>query len=200
MVEIITENDELAIEKAFESINAGFVIAIPTETVYGLACDAYQETAVEQIYNIKGRDPSKPLSILVENIEYIRDIIDVTPDIEDLVRKYTPGALTIVANVKNESRLAKNINNSSKTIGFRMPDHPFCLKLLARLKRPLVATSVNLSGEDAITNALEIVKNFTNRIPLVIDGGESKAGIPSTVVDMTGNNLKILRQGLLKIN
>ncbi len=200
MVEIIAEKSELAIEKLIAALDSGKAVSFPTETVYALACDAYQESAVEEIYKIKGRDPSKPLSIIVDSLDFLRDILDITPEIEEMASKYMPGALTIVAKVKADSLLAKNINNGAGTIGFRIPDHEFCLKLLKKLRRPLVATSVNFSGEVSLTNAKDISDQFSDKLALIIDGGESKRGIPSTVVDMSKNQKVILRQGILQID
>lgn len=200
MVEIITENNELAIQNTAAALNSGKCVVFPTETVYALACDASNDMAVQNIYRIKGRDEAKPLSILVSSLEMIENIIEITPQITDLVTKYMPGPLTIVAKIKNQSNLSKYLNNGAETVGFRIPDHKFCLELLHNFNKPIIGTSANLSGMEAGTNAKQILAQLSDKIELIVDGGESKIGIPSTVIDMSSATPKILRKGIISFD
>ncbi len=173
-------------------IKSGEIIAFPTETVYGLGCDACNHNAVAKIYDIKKRD-NKPLSIIVKDIDMAMQYAYFN-DIElGLARQYWPGSLTLILK-KKPSALADNITPND-TIGIRIPDHPVALDILERVNIPLVATSVNYSGMPPMTYT-EIITNFQNDIDMIIPCPHNNAsGKSSTVAMVENDKIKILRQG-----
>jgi len=169
----------------------GGVALVPTETVYGLIGRAADPLVPGRIYELKARPKSKRLGWFIGNWRRLSDfgvILDGWP--EKLASHYTPGALTIIAPRRD-----------GDTIGFRVPDHPLLQKLLAEFDEPLVQTSANLSGAPDPLNALEALKALNGEVDCAVDGGVLPPGARgSTVVDATGKNLKILRQGAVDLN
>ncbi len=178
---------------AVKIIKSGGIIAFPTETVYGLGCDASNIAAVSKIYDLKKRD-NKPLSIIVSDIEMAKKYA-VFNDIElDIANKYWPGALTLVMDKKHPCDLAPNICDGD-TVGIRVPNHSTALDLIKQFGVPLVATSVNISGQPAMTYD-EIIANFKDDIDLIIPPNDkAESGKSSTVIRIQDGKIKILRQG-----
>lgn len=173
------------IKKAVEIIRAGGLVAFPTETVYGLGANFLDEKAIDRVYRIKKRDRNKPLTVHVADIKTVEEMTGRIPArAKRLMDKFWPGPLTLV--LKD--------NRGGKT-GFRMPDNRIAFLLLKWAKAPVVAPSANISGNCPPTTAKEVLRDLDGKIEMVIDGGKAKVGVASTVVDITGRNLKILRQG-----
>ncbi len=192
----MTEN----INKAVETLKAGGVILLPTETVYGIAADARSKSAIEKIYDIKGRNNSKPLQVLVSSLEQAEEIAEFNVKARELARKFWPGALTIVLKLRSDG-IPNYFNKNSDTIGIRIPNHPIALEVLRELGSPLVATSANISGESDNITFAAAQKTLGDKLDMLLDGGESKVGVSSTVVDLTNPaEVKILRQGSVKIS
>ena len=176
------------ISEAAEIIKNGDLVAFPTETVYGLGADGFNEEARQKIYEVKGRPTNKPLSLLVSSRKMIEKIAIISSIAEKLIDKFMPGPLTLILKSRNK-------NNS--TIGVRMPDNAITLKLIELSNCPIAAPSANPSGQPPPTTAQEVLKSFEGKIPLILDGGVCKFGMSSTIVDVSGNELKILRDGAI---
>ena len=182
---------EDALSKAVSILRNGGIIALPTETVYGLVGDFFSEDAVRKIYEIKGRDFSKPLSIFVYDIQSVVLYVEKLPDFAyKLMRAFCPGPLTVVL----KKKIGLDVPLKTDTLGFRIPDHCVPLGLLKEYG-PLVSTSANLSGGKDALNAEEVREYFDGKIDLVLDGGQTILQMPSTVIDCTGHSPKIVREG-----
>jgi len=183
-----------AIQSAREVILTRGLIAYPTDTVYGLSASPFQETAIERIFAAKGRDFNKAIAILVGDLEQLPLVTSsFTESAEALARKFWPGALTLVVPIAST---LPGIISPFPTIGIRMPNHPFALTLLRALG-PLATTSANISGQPDATNAAQVLEQLDGRVDLILDGGASPGGVPSTVVDCCQPQIRILRQGAI---
>lgn len=179
---------------ALQILRAGGMVAFPTDTVYGLGALAFDSQAVDRLYQAKIRAASKAIAVLIGELGQLAQVTGgVTPSAERLAGRFWPGALTLV--VPGHPGLPKNLS-PQPTIGVRMPDHAFARELL-RQAGPLAVTSANLSGGENPRNAAEVLAQLAGRVDLVIDGGEVSGGIPSTVVDCTGDSPVILRAGAI---
>lgn len=172
-------------------INGG-VISVPTDTVYGIVCDVFNPSAIERIYAIKGREVIKALPILIGEIRHLDNItIPLNVHAQKLAQHFWPGALTLV--VTSQPNLPRQLS-PYPTIGVRMPNHDWLLNFLLK-SGPLASTSANLSGSPEAHNALEVAQQLVGNVDLIVDGGASSHPIPSTVVDCSGPEIKILREG-----
>jgi L-threonylcarbamoyladenylate synthase len=189
---VIPQANPQSCQAALEIINSGGVVALPTDTVYGIACALNKPEAIHQLYEIKQRDALKAIPVLVGEIQQLRFITDnFNPQAQKLADHFWPGALTII--VEKKENLPQELT-IYPTVGIRMPAHAWLLELI-RQSGPLAATSANLSGKTSPATASEVLAQLENRIELIIDGGACKGGIPSTVVDCSQPELKILREG-----
>jgi L-threonylcarbamoyladenylate synthase len=183
-----------ALSAAGQVIRAGGLIAYPTDTVYGLAADFRNADAIEKIYAAKDRDSRKPVAILVGSSDQLELVMqELTPGAARLAARFWPGALTLI--VPRRSDLPENLS-PYMTIGVRMPNHPWALQLLRELG-PLATTSANLSGQPDAVTAQDVLQYLDGRVDLVLDGGRCPGGVPSTVVDCTSTEPRILREGAL---
>ena len=183
-------------EAAAEIIRAGGLVAVPTETVYGLAGSGMDEKAVERIYAVKGRPEVKPLSLMVPGPEaFERCCTEVPEAVRTLARRFWPGPLTIILRARPE--IPRIVLAGGDTVGLRCPDHPLTLELLRKCGLPLAAPSANPSGEPSPKNAQQVLGYFDGKIEAVIDGGECGIGLESTIIDLTRAPYRILRQGAL---
>jgi len=181
-----------AFQRALDVINTGGVIAFPTDTVYGIGVSTFQERAIEKIYGVKGRSHLKAIPILIGDLEDMDQVTNpLTPTLKKIVRNFWPGALTLV--LPRLPSLPGNLS-PSPTIGVRNPDHQLMRELL-RITGALAATSANLSGEPSALTAEEVLTQLDGKIDLILDGGNSPGGFASTVLDCTGGEPKILREG-----
>ena len=179
-----------------EIICAGGLVAVPTETVYGLAGNGMDEKAVEKIYEVKGRPAIKPLSLMVASPEEIgRFAVDVPDAAKMLAEKFWPGPLTIV--LKANPDIPEIVRAGGDTIGLRCPDHALTLKALREAGVPFAAPSANLSGAPSPKTAGDVLKVFDGVIDAVIDGGACTLGRESTILDMSKKPYRVLRQGAL---
>jgi len=177
---------------AIEALAQGDLVAFPTDTVYGLGADAFNDQAVRKLYLAKGRSQEKAIPVLVANLEQFVDVIDRTTLLAmRLVEKFWPGPLTIV--LQQASDLADAIS-AHGTVGVRIPDHPIAQELI-RAAGPLAVTSANRSGDTEACTAEEIEANMGAQVDLIVDGGRTPGGQPSTVVDCTQDPPRILRVG-----
>lgn len=197
---IIDQYNQDAISLAIEKLKKGKVIAIPTDTVYGLAVDAKNFDAVENLYRLKKREKNKPLAIFLKNLEQIKKLFIVEDITKKLIEKYLPGKLTIVAKIKDKTdiKLAKNLNEiDDDFLGFRVVESFFIKKLFNEFEVILAVTSANISGNKVANSPNEIIKIFP-QIELIISGDllENSA---STVVKINNSQLEIIRNGAIEI-
>lgn len=191
---IIQANDPQALAVGLETLQKGGVVAFPTDTVYGLGCQVNLPDSIDRLYEIKGRDASKPIAVLLGGIEQLPLVAAGLGETANrLAARFWPGALTLV--IAGNPALPKNLS-PQPTIGVRMPDHPFALALL-RQAGPLATTSANLSGMPSAVTAQDVLAQLNQRVDLIIDGGHCPGGVPSTVVDCTGADLRVLREGAI---
>ena len=193
---VIPAGDPLALEWAVKVLQEGGLVAFPTDTVYGLGGSVGNPASIAALFQVKGRERSKAIPILLGAPSDLDKVaIEVSDMALRLAQRFWPGALTLV--VPRHPSLPEMLS-PGPTVGVRMPDHPLALALLRRAG-PLAVTSANLSGEPSLSLATEVVTQLGGRIALVIDGGPTPGGTPSTVVDCTGEELVILRHGPLSL-
>jgi L-threonylcarbamoyladenylate synthase len=191
---------EESIAEAARLILAGEPVAVPTETVYGLAADATNAEAVARIYEAKGRPSFNPLIVHVPDLAAAREIGDFGEAAMGLAGHHWPGPLTLVVPLKRGAKIASLVAAGLATVGLRVPDHPAMQALLRACGRPLAAPSANASGTISPTRADHVLKSLGGRIPLVLDGGATRRGIESTIVGATGGPLRLLRRGPIEVD
>jgi L-threonylcarbamoyladenylate synthase len=184
-----------AIAEAARLIGAGLPVAVPTETVYGLAADAANGEAIARIYEAKGRPSFNPLIVHVGTIEQARTIARFDDAAEALAARCWPGPLTLVLPLADGAPIASLVTAGLPTIALRMPAHPAMRDLLDAVGRPLAAPSANASGRISPTRAAHVLASLGGRIALVIDGGPTEHGLESTIVALTGGGPRLLRPG-----
>ena len=184
--------------QAAELLRQGKLVALPTETVYGLAADAAQEQAVRAIYDAKGRPEAKPLNVLVDGMAMVEAVCrDIPADAYQLAEAFWPGPLTMI--LWGNGTLPPIVPAGGNTQGVRCPDHPDTLAVIKALGRPLACPSANLSGQPSPRSAGDVLAQLGGRIDGVLDGGPCSVGVESTILDLTVAPYRILRQGgLLK--
>ena len=183
-------------DKLVGIMRGGGLVAVPTETVYGLAGNGLDEKAVAEIYEVKGRPEVKPLSLMVHDAASMeRYCENVPPQAYTLAKKFWPGPLTIV--MKATPCVPEIVRAGGETVGLRCPDHPLTLELLEKSGVPFAAPSANPSGEPSPKNADSVLKYFDGKIDAVLDGGECGIGCESTLIDLSRTPYRILRQGAL---
>ena len=194
---ILPASDPAAIRQAAATLKAGGTVVFPTDTVYGLGADAFSEPAIQKLFEIKDRQPNQAIAVLIGDLAQLDLLTENIPaSAMALVRKHWPGALTVIVPRKAG---VPEILSPTPTLGVRMPDHPAALALL-RASGPLAVTSANLSGGANASTAGQVLEQLDGRFDLLLDGGATPGGVPSTVVDMTGTQPKVLRQGPIVVN
>ncbi len=181
------------------AIKNGQVVVFPTETVYGIGTNGLDEKAIEKLYKLKKRPKNKPISLLVNNIDMINDIAEDITEIEyKLINKFMPGPLTII--LKKKNKIPDILTANSSTVGIRIPENEIAIKLIEYAKVPLATSSANISGKSSGINLKNIMNDFNDDIDYYIDGGFSKIGIASTVVQVLDGIPHILREGVITID
>ncbi len=186
------------IVKAIEILNNDDVVAIPTETVYGLAGNIYSEKAIKKIFQVKQRPLFNPLIVHIHSIEKIHDIVSEFPDkAKILANAFWPGSLTLI--LKKKSNIPDLITGGKDTVAVRIPNHPVTLSLLKQLSFPLAAPSANPFNRISPTSSLHVEDYFKNTISMVLEGGECKNGIESTIIGFENNEPVLYRLGSISI-
>ena len=183
--------DQSQFKEITDLIKDSQVVAFPTDTVYGLGIRYDSEVAVNRLKEAKQRDANKPFPLMVSNISQIDQVAYLDPDYAEVIKHLMPGALTII--VKKKAVIPDYATNGKDTIAIRMPDDKFVLALLEEMG-PLLVTSANMSGEKAANDEKEVLEQLDGRIAAVVKG-HSLSAIPSTIIDLTDKQIKILRQG-----
>jgi L-threonylcarbamoyladenylate synthase len=187
---------EKAVHRAVELLRAGQVVALPTETVYGLAANALNEKAVTKIFEIKGRPRLNPVIVHVASLEMAKRCVnDFPPPAQQLARAFWPGPLTLV--LPRAQAISKIVTAGGETVGVRWPSHPLIQAVIRKCDFPLAAPSANLSNQISPTNAQHVYKQLNGKIPVIVDGGQSGVGIESAVLDLTVSPPQILRPGMI---
>ena len=184
------------LNKTVKLLNQDNIIGLPTETVYGLAGNAYSKKAVMKIYKLKKRPSQNPLIIHYHNIRMAKKDVILNKNFFKFYKKYCPGPLTFILNKKDKTKISSLANAKLDTIAIRFPNHKIIKTILKKLKFPLAMPSANISTSLSPVNAIDVFDNFKKKLKVIIDGGKSKIGIESTVIDLT-NKPKILRPGII---
>ncbi len=189
--QILSQDDTLAATKI---LKAGGVVAIPTETVYGLAANAFDDAAVKKIFIAKGRPSDNPLIVHISKVDEIYDLVqDFTSEAQKLAETFWPGPLTII--LKKSAAISKIVSGGLGSVAVRLPGHPVARKIISEARFPLVAPSANTSGSPSPTSAAHVIADLGGKIDAVVDADSCKVGIESTVVSLCGDVPKILRPG-----
>ena len=188
-----------ALEEALALLRAGAVIAFPTDTVYGVGAAGLNPGAIAQIYTVKARPLSQAIPLLLADPEDLGSVsATVPPRAAELAARYWPGGLTLV--VPAARHLPSILLAGGSTVAIRVPDHAWVRELIRRLGQPLAATSANLHGGPNPASAAAVLEQLGSNLPLVVDGGPTTGDIASTIVDLTGMQPVVLRQGALRID
>ena len=186
--------DELS--RAAEVIRNGGLVAVPTETVYGLAANAFDPDAVQRIYDVKGRPEYKPISLLISGMEDVERLaVNIPGEAKLLAERFWPGPLTMV--LRKDRSVPEIVTAGGDTVGLRCPDHPQTLGLIKLAGLPLAAPSANPSGSESPKDFDKVMEYFDGKIDCAIDGGRCSVGSESTILDMTTYPFRIIRQGSL---
>jgi L-threonylcarbamoyladenylate synthase len=187
------------IKKAKKLLNTNECVAIPTETVYGLAGNAYSDNACNKIFKLKRRPSNNPLIVHYYSYQDLKDDCELNSDFLKLYKKFCPGPITFVLNLKKKSKISKIATNNKSTLAVRFPKHPATRLLLKKLQFPLAAPSANLSTKVSAVTSSDVKDDFGNKIKYILEGGKSSLGLESTIIDFR-NKPKILRLGSLEIS
>ena len=185
-----------AVKRAAEKLRAGEVVALPTETVYGLAANALDEKAVAKIFQIKGRPAHNPIIVHVSSNKMAADCVVHWPEVAlKFSHAFWPGPLTLV--LPRAKKIPETVTAGGETVGVRWPSHPFMQAVIRECGFPLAAPSANLSNQISPTNAMHVHTQLAGKISLIVDGGQSQVGIESTVLDLTASPPRVLRPGMI---
>ena len=187
------------IKKAKKLLNISECIAIPTETVYGLAGNAYSDKACKKIFKLKKRPKNNPLIVHYYNYQNLKKDCNFNNDFLKLYKKFCPGPITFILDLKKNSKISKLVTNKKKTLAVRFPKHPITRNLLKILKFPLAAPSANLSKRVSAVCSSDVKEDFGKKIKFILEGGRSSIGLESTIIDLR-NQPKILRLGGLDVS
>lgn len=190
--------DEQELNKVVHILKQGGIVIFPTETVYGIGANAFNEQSVKKIYEVKERPSEKPLSIIVSGIDEIEKYSIIENEIErKIINSFMPGPITII--LKKKPGMFDYISSGKDTIGIRIPDNKIILSILRNLKMPIVAPSANISGMKSGIDLPEILKDFNNKVDACINGGKAKIGAASTIIQVIDGKPEILRQGKITL-
>ena len=189
----------LNIKKAIKYLNNDDCIGLPTETVYGLAANAYSNKAISKIFKLKKRPADNPLIVHYYKIEDLENDCETNDLFYKLHKSLCPGPITFILKLKKNSRISKKVTNNKKTLAVRFPNHNVARKLLKNINYPLAAPSANISEGISPVSKEDVYDEFGKKIKFVLDGGRSRVGIESTIINLV-NKIEILRLGGLKIS
>ena len=190
----ITTEYEKALTEAKKFINDGEVVAIPTETVYGLAANTFNEDAVKKIFMAKGRPSDNPLIVHIAKFEDLAPLVKEIPEkVKIMAEKFWPAPLTMI--MKKSEKISNHVSGNLDTVAVRLPKSQFARDIIESCGVPLAAPSANLSGSPSPTNAKYVFDDMNGRIPLIIDGGSSEIGVESTVISFAEDPPRLLRPG-----
>ncbi len=188
--------EAIALRYAADLITRGRVVGIPTDTFYGLAADPFNLAAVDEIYRVKGRPETRALPILVNSVEQAISLArDVSENFLKLAQRYWPGALTLL--IEASHKIPLKVTANTGRVAVRWPNSNVACGIIELLEAPITGTSANISGFPACSNADNLMKQLSERLPLILDAGETGAALASTIVEMDGEEWRILREGIV---
>jgi L-threonylcarbamoyladenylate synthase len=202
ILKVNSKNFDKIIKKVIEYLKEGKVVVCPTDTVYGLLVNAKDKKAVEKIFKIKKRRKNKPLPLFVKDIKMVKSLAKISKKEEKFLKKFWPGKITVILKYKNKNLPQGTFDQKNKKIGLRIPDYKLINNIFKKINFPLSGTSANISGKAPSTKIKEIIKQFQNQKhqpDLIIEAGNLPKSQPSTIIDLTEKEFKILRQGEVKI-
>ena len=193
------KSNQSNIKKAKEFLNKNYCIGVPTETVYGLAANAYIDSAVKKIFKLKKRPKNNPLIVHYLDIESLKRDCLINDNFLKLYKRFSPGPITYILKLKKTSKVSKNVTNNEKNLAIRFPKHEVFKELLGKLDYPLAAPSANISTKVSAVQASDVKEEFGSKIKYILDGGKCSIGIESTIINLVGKPT-ILRLGGLDIS
>ena len=194
----IVQPDAAGVAQAVDALRRGELIGLPTETVYGLAADATNDTAVHRIFSVKGRPETHPLiAHIAEPLELASLAAEVTPLTRALTATFWPGALTVI--VRANENVSRAVTGGRNTVAVRCPAHSVAQAVIRALGRPVAAPSANRFGAVSPTTATHVVADLGDDVDIVLDGGDSDVGLESTIIDCTSDSLEVLRPGAVTV-
>lgn len=197
-MEILDGQDKRSIQKAVELLKSGGLVVFPTETVYGLGAVAHDPYAVARIFEVKKRPHFDPLIVHLDDCDRLTEYAyDIPPEARRLMKRLWPGPLTMI--LKKKPSIPDIVTAGLATVGIRVPSHPVALDLLSTLKKPVAAPSANPFGYMSPTRVHHVAKTFADRVPLVLDGGDSAYGIESTIISFRQGGVFVHRHGAISI-
>jgi L-threonylcarbamoyladenylate synthase len=200
-VHVIVQPTDDNLSCALDILSSGGLVVFPTETVYGLGGNAYDDAAVVKVFRYKNRQELNPLSVCYACLEAAGDYVEITDNARALAKIFLPGPITIILKKKKNSRLSLRCSSGLDTIGVRIPSHNTLRHLLTRLPFPLTATSANRSMDPSPTTAQAVSRSLKSNDDLyILDGGKSQLGIESTILDLTSERAKVLRIGAANLD
>ena len=188
-----------SLKKTIVNLENGNIVGLPTETVYGLAGNAYKKVSIEKIFKLKKRPKINPLIVHFFNYEKAKKDVIFNENFFKLYKKFCPGPITFILKKKKNSKIHQNVSANLNTIAIRFPSHKIIRSILKKINFPLAMPSANISSSVSPVTAEDVVDEFKDNIKLVLDGGKSKIGIESTVIDLTGTPT-ILRPGIIELS
>jgi L-threonylcarbamoyladenylate synthase len=188
-----------AIHEAAHWIRQGGIVAVPTDTLYGLAVDPFRTDAVTRLFAVKGRQERHAMPLIAADATQVREhLAPLSPQAACLAHRFWPGPLTVL--VAAPVTLARNVDGGTGKVGVRVPDHGVARAIAAACGHPITATSANISGEPATADPDDVERTLGDRIDLLIDTGATPGGPPSTIVDTTTDDLRLVRAGAVQWN
>ena len=192
------KSNQSNIKKAKKYLDKNYCIGVPTETVYGLAANAYKNSAVKKIYNLKKRPKNNPLIVHYHDIDSLKKDCLINDNFIKLYKKFSPGPITYVLQLRKDSKISKYVTNNKKSLAVRFPKHTLFKNLLKQLDYPLAAPSANITTKISAVKAKDVKEEFGNKIKYILDGGTCAIGIESTIINLIGRP-SVLRLGGLDI-
>ena len=183
------------IQQAYEILSNGELLAIPSETVYGLGADATSDSAISKIYKLKKRPHINPLILHVSSIQMVEQFAETNPLFYLLSNYFWPGPLTMILNQKKNNNISELATSNLSSVAVRLPDNKIFQNIIEKFNNPIAAPSANISGNISPTNPYHVYEDFGEEIKLIIDGGQSEKGVESTVIDIRSQDIIILRHG-----
>ena len=193
------KSNQSNIKKAKKYLDSNECIAVPTETVYGLAGNAYSDSTVKKIFKLKKRPANNPLIVHYYNLKGLEEDCIINEDFKKLYNKFSPGPITYVLKLKKNSKISKFVTNNKNTVAIRFPKHPLLRRLLKILNYPLAAPSANISSKLSSVQPSDVREEFGKKLKYILIGGRCSIGVESTIINLT-NNLSILRLGGLNVS
>lgn len=196
ILKIDPDHSAEALQKAAEVLKTGGLVAFPTESFYGLAVNIMDPVAIRRLFEVKGRSPDQPILLLLGSVSDLeRYAAQVPPLSRSLIRRFWPGGLTLIFEAAQD--LSPLLTAGTGKIGLRLSSHPLATGLAQAFGKPITGSSANLSGQPAISDAQTVLDSLGDQVDLVLDGGQTKGGLGSTILDVTMDPPQILREGLI---